>query len=205
MSNFYQRVLLSLFLIPIIVACVYMGGNYFNFLLFVIAILGFYEIYILKKNYVKILILFLLIIFLFFSYFLRLSNNGLNIILFCLLISWFSDTGGYIFGKVIGGKKINIISPNKTYSGFIGALLFPQILSIYVINFDIVFNKSLLFDNLSIFLLSASSIFGDLFFSYLKRIMKIKDFSNILPGHGGIFDRIDGLIFVVICFLIIEY
>jgi phosphatidate cytidylyltransferase len=106
-----------------------------------------------------------------------------------------SDVGGLIVGKIFKGKKLTRISPNKTISGSIGSLIF----SIFLIPF---FYDKLSYMNLSkvIFLtimISLISQLGDLFISFLKRKAKVKDTSNILPGHGGILDRIDGIIFAI--------
>lgn len=203
MSNFKIRILSSFVLAPIIFLCIYYGDLYFYTLLFITFIIGAYEVSLLKKKMVKIIILFLFIFFLFSFFKIRFSNDGFNKVLFCLFLTWISDVGGYSFGKFFKGKKINIISPNKTYSGFIGAIFLPQIILFYLINQNILFNKSIFFSFLIILIFSLISVIGDLFFSYLKRLIKIKDYSQIIPGHGGLFDRIDSLIFVVIFFYII--
>tara|TARA_A100001234_G_scaffold221453_1_gene237630 strand:- start:2152 stop:2493 length:342 start_codon:yes stop_codon:yes gene_type:complete len=101
--------------------------------------------------------------------------------------------GGYFFGKLFKGKKLTKISPNKTYSGLIGAYFLSFIVLIFFsFKFDISFNFILF-----TFLISSISQIGDIFFSYLKRKAKIKDTGKILPGHGGILDRIDGIIFAL--------
>tara|TARA_Y100000816_G_C25831631_1_gene434934 strand:- start:9 stop:383 length:375 start_codon:yes stop_codon:yes gene_type:complete len=111
-----------------------------------------------------------------------------------LIICISSDIGGFIFGKLIGGKKVTKISPNKTYSGVIGSFLFAFILS----NLLIHFYKNILTFNfeplLIIFIISLISQIGDLTISFLKRKARIKDSGTILPGHGGILDRIDGIL-----------
>ena len=120
-------------------------------------------------------------------------------------ITWSSDSGGYIFGKLIGGKKIKFISPNKTISGFIGSIIFAQFNIIYISYFKInLFDK--LYINILFLVLSAIIvIIGDLMFSYIKRLNKIKDYSNFVPGHGGILDRLDGFIFLIIIFNVVQY
>jgi phosphatidate cytidylyltransferase len=113
----------------------------------------------------------------------------------CICI--FTDIGGYVFGKVIGGKKLSKISPNKTISGTIGSFLFSLLPLALLLNFnylDLEFNiNNIIF----CLLISLISQLGDLFISYLKRKSKIKDTGKILPGHGGILDRVDGIIFAV--------
>jgi phosphatidate cytidylyltransferase len=112
-------------------------------------------------------------------------------------ICFCTDIGGYVFGKIIGGKKLSKISPNKTISGTIGSFIFSIIPLIVFLNFnyiDLTFN----FANIVFCLLiSLISQLGDLFISLIKRKAKIKDTGNLLPGHGGILDRVDGIIFAV--------
>ena len=121
----------------------------------------------------------------------NISWNLIFIISVCIL----SDIGGFAFGKFFKGKKLTKISPNKTYSGMIGSFILSII-------FCIIYSYSISFvDFKTIFLLSISISFicqiGDLFISFLKRKAKIKDTGNILPGHGGILDRIDGILFAL--------
>ena len=105
--------------------------------------------------------------------------------------------GGYIFGKIIGGKKLTKISPNKTISGTIGSFMFstiPLLLATKIDYLDLELNlKNIIF----IQLVSLVSQLGDLFVSFLKRKVNIKDTGKILPGHGGMLDRVDGIIFAV--------
>ena len=117
--------------------------------------------------------------------------------LYVISLCFFTDIGGYVFGKIIGGKKLSKISPNKTISGTIGSFILsilPLILSLNFNYIDLEFNLSNVFFCLFISLISQ---LGDLFVSFNKRNAKIKDTGNILPGHGGILDRLDGIIFAV--------
>ena len=122
-------------------------------------------------------------------------NSKLNIIyLFSICIS--SDIGGLIFGKIFKGKKLTKISPNKTISGSVGSF----ILSICLVPFfNYLFEKShdLLILIILSFTVSLVCQFGDLFISYLKRKAKVKDTGDLLPGHGGVLDRIDGMLFAI--------
>ena len=119
------------------------------------------------------------------------------------MISISTDIGGYVFGKIIKGPKLTMISPNKTYSGSVGGLILTGlILILYSINFssEINFFYNLYSNNFIYFffiIISASllSQIGDLMISFLKRKAKIKNTGNIIPGHGGILDRMDGMIF----------
>ena len=110
-----------------------------------------------------------------------------------VLIAILSDIGGLIFGKTFKGKKLTKISPNKTISGSIGSF----VLSIFLI--PIFYNNLIIYDFLTLLILtiviSLTSQLGDLFISYLKRKAKVKDTSDLLPGHGGLLDRVDGIIF----------
>ena len=121
----------------------------------------------------------------------NVSWNLIFIITICIL----SDIGGYIFGKTFKGKKLTKISPNKTYSGMYGSFLLT-------ILFSLIYSYSISFIDLEIILftsivISAICQIGDLFISYLKRKAKLKDTGNILPGHGGLLDRIDGILFAL--------
>ena len=129
-------------------------------------------------------------------------------ILFLLFICISTDIGGYVFGKIIGGKKLTKISPNKTFSGLIGSFIFAFIIGyLFYYSQD---NLKIIEVNILLLILVVSSIsqIGDLFISFLKRRAKIKDTGSFLPGHGGILDRIDGILFALpfgIIFLSIEY
>jgi phosphatidate cytidylyltransferase len=126
-------------------------------------------------------------------------QEGSVFFLYLISICFFTDIGGYTFGKIIGGKKLSEISPNKTISGTIGSFLFsllPIILFKNLNYLDLEFNlKNITF----CLLVSLISQLGDLSISYLKRKSKIKDTGKILPGHGGVLDRVDGIIFAVPC------
>tara|TARA_Y100000590_G_scaffold439515_1_gene563659 strand:- start:6671 stop:7096 length:426 start_codon:yes stop_codon:yes gene_type:complete len=115
-------------------------------------------------------------------------------ILFIVSICILSDVGGYIVGKSIGGKKLTKISPNKTISGTIGSFLFSLLPLIFISqNFIKIEFVTIIW----ILIISLTCQLGDLFISYLKRLAKVKDTGSFLPGHGGILDRIDGIIFGV--------
>jgi len=175
--------------------------------IFIISAIAFSEInkmiYRITKstnNKKWILFNFIALVYIFFifipsSFALHLLNPVL--ILYFLFICICSDVGGYIIGKTIGGKKLTKISPNKTISGSIGSFCF-SILPLLVFN---IFNQSEYYLSISNFLIclliSLVSQLGDLFISFIKRKAKVKDSGKILPGHGGLLDRIDGIIFVI--------
>tara|TARA_B100001063_G_C16724976_1_gene535832 strand:- start:418 stop:930 length:513 start_codon:yes stop_codon:yes gene_type:complete len=144
-------------------------------------------------------------IFLIFSFFtvFTIRNSGtsdsLFIFIFILSVCIATDIGGYTFGKIFKGPKLTKISPKKTYSGVVGSYFFTILLTFFLAkdlnsftNIDIFFDEYLI---ISAFLISTSSQLGDIFISYLKRRSNIKDTGTIIPGHGGILDRIDGMIF----------
>ena len=117
--------------------------------------------------------------------------------LYIISICFFTDIGGYVFGKLIGGKKLSKISPNKTISGTIGSFIFSIVpliifLNLGYLNFEFDSNNILL-----CLLVSLISQLGDLFISFFKRKAKIKDTGKLLPGHGGVLDRVDGIIFAI--------
>ena len=158
--------------------------------------------HIIEKFNFKFLILnittFCYIFFIFcnFSYEIHRSETPI-FFLYIISICFFTDIGGYVFGKIIGGKKLSKISPNKTISGTVGSFILSIVPLLFVINFDVM---DLDFDlkNLTFCLLvSLISQLGDLFISFIKRKAKSKDTGNLLPGHGGILDRVDGIIFAV--------
>ena len=130
--------------------------------------------------------------------------NNQYTLFFILLICISTDIGGFVFGKIIGGKKLTSISPNKTISGLIGSFIFAIIFGSIFYEFQ----NNLVNLNLNLYLFICLTSFlsqvGDLFISYLKRKAKIKDTGSILPGHGGILDRIDGILLALpLCLILI--
>ncbi len=194
-----KRILSSLILIPITFFLVIKGSYFFITFLSIIYLISIYEWFkMCKKSLIKILgIIFLS--FSFYSAFLIREYSELHFFLFIILICIFTDIGGYVFGKVFKGPKLIKLSPNKTYSGVIGGFLFSLIAGFLYLKFVEI--RIFKFDNITklyfILIISFISQIGDLVISYFKRKANIKDTGNILPGHGGLLDRIDGLIFVL--------
>jgi phosphatidate cytidylyltransferase len=207
-----NRILTSLILTPVIFFTIYYGGVYLIALLSLIYFLSFYEIFKATKNLFFNISSSIVIIFALFSfYFLRGKNDYSLITVYWILVATFlSDIGGYIFGKIFGGKKLTKISPNKTYSGSIGSIIFCSVSLVFLNSSQEFFlNKNLIyFYQLKYFILticiSIVCQFGDIYVSYWKRKFNIKNTSKILPGHGGVLDRIDGLIFVLIFSFIVK-
>jgi len=198
--NFIKRLLTSLIIVPLIIFLIFYNNFTFNFLIFSVFLIGFVEIIKLKENKIKLIISFIFLIFIISIYYIKNQNSGIYYLILILLISSLSDTGGYLFGKLIGGKKIKYFSPNKTYSGFFGSLLITQFSLVYIYFLNINLFKSYFLNIIFLLFSSIIVILGDLIFSHFKRMSNIKDFSNVFPGHGGLFDRIDGLIFLTIFF-----
>ena len=207
-----NRILTSLVLLPVLFYATIYSSVYLIALLIIAYSLCVYEVIKNTKNiFFNFFANIILGISFYAFYYLRGDTEYSLIILFWILTStFFSDIGGYIFGKVFKGKKLTKISPNKTYSGAIGSI-FLSLLSLPLLNIfqHIVFIELLVnflkFNFLILtILISFICQLGDLFVSLCKRKIQIKNISNILPGHGGLLDRIDGLIFVLIFCLILK-
>ena len=204
MSNISKRILTSFPLLIIAIFAIYNNAVLVLSLFIISSVLIFEFSNILKKifkrnnsNSLIFINLFVFYVCLFnVKIYFFLSDNiedKQTIFLFILSICIFTDIGGYIFGKIFKGKKLTSISPNKTYAGMFGSFICSLIICMLFIKY---FNFS---NNLIIFtlIISLVSQIGDLFFSYLKRKAKIKDTGNFLPGHGGLLDRLDGIIFAI--------
>ena len=203
-----KRILSSLILVPIAIFFIIQGSIFFIFFLTILYLVTSYEWFKMSKNFS--LLQFAGIIFLSFSFYstYTIREEGFEFFLFIVTICIFTDIGGYIFGKIFKGPKLGFISPNKTYSGVVGSFIMSFISAlIFIKYFEIVliFNTDNLFLFLIILFISFISQIGDLIISFFKRKAKLKDTGKILPGHGGLLDRIDGLIFVmpVIYFLLL--
>ena len=207
-----KRVITSLVLAIIVLNCLLINNHSWLVLLIVVSLISWLEFFnltkkIYKKTFPKLTLLILsflvLLLFTYSAYKVR-SEHGEIVIIFVLLICIFSDIGGYVVGKSVGGKKLTKISPNKTVSGSVGSFLFSLFpIGIYGL-FSIITNNDIFrfaLENEVIIVcltLSLTCQIGDLLISFFKRKAKVKDTGNILPGHGGILDRIDGIIFAVI-------
>lgn len=203
-NELFLRIITSIIILPLSVFILYLGDIFFIIFLILIGIILIKEwiaINIKKSIMINIVGIIYITIALFFSYLLRgQDNQQLHIFIWILTICICSDIGGYIVGKLIGGNKLTKISPNKTISGSVGSLFFsffPLLFS----NFFFLDNYLLLFNIKNILLTLIFSItcqIGDLLISYYKRYNNVKNIGNILPGHGGLFDRLDGIIFTIL-------
>ena len=200
MKELILRTSTSIFFLLVLIFS-YIYSQLFFVLLITIFLLSFNEfsqiVFKIKKlNERKSLILFvgLFYIFLIFFYIFNDFTNNKNIIFYFIVICIATDIGGYFFGKIFKGKKLTKISPNKTYSGFYGSFFTSFIIMIIFLNY---LNSNFFIISIFTFSVCLLSQLGDIFFSYLKRLAKIKNTGSILPGHGGILDRIDGIIISV--------
>ena len=194
-----KRILSSILLIPTVLVIIIKGSLIFNLFLIICLFIALYEWHIMRKNknYYYLGIIFLIFSFYTIYKIYYFNNNYLNF-LFVLLICISTDIGGYTFGKLFKGPKLVSISPNKTYSGVIGGYLFS------IISLTLFFNLSFFFSDktdvlfstyIMTILISSVSQFGDILVSYFKRLSNVKDTGNVIPGHGGLLDRADGMIF----------
>jgi len=200
MSNeLIKRFFSSIILLPILIFITFKGSFLFNIFLIICLIFSFTEwINISKTILLKIIGSFFLIISFYSVYKLRNDFYGEYILIFFILLICIStDLGGYIFGKIFKGPKLTKISPNKTFTGVFGSYFLSLVLSIsYYYLLEKKFTNNSFFEiTIIIFLISTVSQLGDLFLSYFKRLSNIKDTGKLIPGHGGILDRIDGMIF----------
>ena len=203
MTNLQKRILTSVIILPLSIFFIIKGGYYLLFFLLSVFFIANYELFSVFSKKITILFLDLILILSLLSiYYLVAQKNAASfyLLLWVIILCICSDVGGYFFGKIFKWKKLTKISPNKTLSGLLGSFIF-SLLSVFIA--DLIFQDLIVnFLDKNFFFLAIifSSVAqgGDLTISYLKRVEKIKDTGNILPGHGGIFDRIDGLMFVVI-------
>ena len=208
-SNLRKRITTSIFLISLLI-----GMFFYTYImiisLIIIAIISWIEFYaliskILKKNHLKdkflrfffkTLSLFYLSGLVYLILIIESNYSNLKIyLLYSILVAIMSDIGGLCFGKIFKGKKLTKISPNKTISGSIGSFIFS--ISLIPFFYKNQIDQNLLSILLITIIISLTSQLGDLFISILKRKARVKDTSDLLPGHGGVLDRIDGIIFAI--------
>ena len=203
MTNLQKRILTSLIILPFSIFFILKGGYFLLFFLLTVFFASNYELFSVFNK--KIIILFLdliLILSLFSIYHLRDDNPAsLKLLVWFIVLTICSDVGGYAFGIIFKWKKLTKISPKKTLSGVLGSFV-VSLSSLFIL--EIIFQSNVVIKWLEpkffflAIILSLTAQIGDLTISYFKRLEKIKDTGKILPGHGGIFDRIDSLMFVII-------
>ena len=206
-----KRIITSAILAAIVLNCLFINNFSWLLLLSIVSFICWFEFINLVKRIWKkkpIIIFPIILSFLFLYLFILTAykiriEEGAVAILFVLGICIFSDIGGYIIGKSIGGKKLTKISPNKTVSGSFGSFLFSlfPLGILMILGLEENFSEKMI---LYCLLLSLACQLGDLIISYFKRLAKVKDTGSILPGHGGMLDRIDGIIFAIPSVIIIQ-
>ena len=196
-NEILKRTLSSIVLLLLTFFCIIKGSYLFIILLIAIFLISSLEWHNMSKQKSYYFIGFIYLFFsLFCVYNLRFDfTNDASLFLLITIICILTDIGGFIFGKAFKGPKLTKYSPNKTYSGLFGSFFLS--FSIIPINFFFNFLNDFSLTTLIIFTLivSGTSQLGDIFISYFKRLSNIKDTGNIIPGHGGLLDRIDGMIF----------
>ncbi len=206
MNNLKKRILTSVIVFPLSIFFIIKGGYYIVSFLYAVLILANFEVFSFFKRKILIITLdgLLVISLLSILYLRNDTTSSFVLLIWVIILTVCSDIGGYIFGKIFKGKKFTKISPNKTLSGVIGSFLF-SLGSVFLLGFiiEIVSGvESDFFQKPRYFILaialSLAAQLGDLTISYFKRLEKIKDAGKLLPGHGGIFDRIDSLMFVAL-------
>ena len=212
MTNLQKRIFTSIIALPLSLFFIFKGGYFLLFFLLSIFFVANYELFSVFRKKTTILFLDLILILSLYSiyYLSDLNEISFYILLWIIILVVCSDIGGYVFGKIFKWKKLTKISPRKTLSGVFGSFIF-SLFSVFIANAMLSSNQVIPIDFLDpkffflaiIFSLIAQA--GDLTISYFKRIEKVKDTGKILPGHGGILDRIDGLMFVVILVFVLIY
>ena len=201
-NELIKRILSSIILIPIALFFIIKGTYYFNFFILICFVITAYEWHMMSKKKSYHIFGFIFLIFSFYTvlYLRNYDEDGNKIVLLIIIICIATDIGGYIFGKIFKGPKLTKISPNKTYAGMFGGFILAIIsTNQFLVNLNFLGlgsyweMSSRLF--IVVILISLVSQVGDIFISFFKRRSKIKNTGKIIPGHGGLLDRIDGMIF----------
>ena len=196
-----KRILSSFVLIPIALFFIIKGSFFFTFFIATCFVITLYEWHMMSKKKKYNIFGFIFLIFSFYSaYFIRNDLDGsLLVFLFIIIICISTDIGGYVFGKLFKGPKLTKISPKKTYAGVFGGYFLSIIFTNILTNYSELFtNQNLNFGRdefIFVLIISTVSQVGDIIISYFKRLSKIKDTGKLIPGHGGILDRVDGMLF----------
>ena len=198
-NELIKRIISSIILLPLIFFIIIKGSYYLNIFLILCLLMSIFEwLKISKLNEYKFFGVLFLIISFFTIYKIRNSLSGEYFyLLFITIVCISTDIGGYLFGRSIKGPKLTKLSPNKTYSGMLGSFILTILLIYLFLKSNFLKNSYNFTLEIMVFsiLISVVSQLGDILISYFKRISKIKDTGKIIPGHGGLLDRIDGMIF----------
>ena len=200
-KELFIRILSSIILLPLVFFFIIKGSIFFNFFIIIMMLIAAYEWHFLSLRKDYYLPGFIFIIFSFYTFYFFRNESDYLLFLIILITCIATDIGGYVFGKILKGPKLTKISPNKTYAGMFGGFLL-SVITVYL------FFKNLSFFRFAsnqqeleieiIFMVLVTSLvsqIGDLIISNFKRKSNVKNTGKIIPGHGGLLDRIDGMIF----------
>ena len=198
-NELIKRIISSIIFLPLAFYFIAKGSFHLIFFITICFLVAFYEWIKMIKNLNYKIFGFIFLIFSFYTFY-EISKNDLWIFVLSICIS--TDIGGYFFGKIFKGPKLTKISPNKTYSGMIGGYFLSLIFLSFFLNW--INHELSIYWFVATILISTVSQAGDIIISYFKRLSKIKNTGKIIPGHGGLLDRIDGMIFAFPIFYLIE-
>ena len=190
-KEFIKRIVSSIILLPLTIYFIIQGSFLLFFFTVICLIVACLEWHMMSKKKSYYIYGFFFLIFSFYTFY-ELSIEFIDVF-YVIIICSSTDIGGYSFGKIFKGPKLTKISPKKTYAGMIGGY-FLSLISLSVIISFIDFDFTVVLFLLTI-LISTVSQLGDIIISYFKRLSKIKNTGKLIPGHGGLLDRIDGMIF----------
>ena len=201
-NELIKRILSSVVLIPFALFFIIKGSFLFNFFITICFLITVYEWHKMSKNKPYNIFGHIFLLFSFYTvYFVRNNFEEKSLFLFLLILSICisTDIGGYVFGKIFKGPKLTKISPKKTYAGVVGGYFLSIIFASILNNFSYLFTTNYTLNKkeefVFVLMISTVSQIGDIIISYFKRSSNIKDTGKLIPGHGGILDRIDGMIF----------
>ena len=202
MSNeFIKRFLSSIILLPLAFYFIIQGSFFLIFFTVICFIVACFEWHMMSKKKSHNIYGFLFLIFSFYTFY-ELSIELISVF-YVIIICSSTDIGGYVFGKIFKGPKLTKISPKKTYAGMIGGYILSLASLSLIISF-IDYKATLIQFFLLTILISTVSQLGDIVISYFKRLSKIKNTGKLIPGHGGLLDRIDGMIFAFPIYFLIN-
>ena len=213
LANLRLRVLSAAVLIPLVLGIVYVGGWIYGLSVMIVMALGLWEWWqITKRVFGKKTLGLIYRLLLGTAYlgsagvalmYIRWVDQGMALTVYLLITVWATDIGAYVSGRMIGGPKLlPKISPKKTWAGLYGGMVFAALFG-YAVAHGFGASHSLAAMGLSVVLAVVSQL-GDLLESYVKRRSGVKDSGNLIPGHGGLLDRIDGLLLGSIFFALFQ-
>ena len=187
-----SRIIYGLIYVSIILFCILFSKLTFHLLFIILSSIAIYELLILRKNKHKLFPFLIVITPLILAHFI-----SQELIFLMFILTWTFDTMAYFIGSKFGKHKLSEISPNKSWEGLVGGTISTYLISFMIVPdvfnyFDMVYYLEILF---IIIILPFTATLGDLNISYYKRLAKVKDTGRLIPGHGGILDRIDSILY----------